>query len=488
MEASRKNGCILRWEIKNLWYCWLKRGESIKSATFKLHPTESTNWSLTLYPKSILTENRVGLYLRREIDSFRSIIIEVSFQFEILDANGSSLKVGKRLTRDFPPCCVAGMKEFATEDEIFGTEKENFFPRDTLTVQCTVFIELKIPISSKYFTSVTFFQTNCRSFIWHIDGFSSLRRGAANNFKIMDESESILASIFIDVDPQREISLKMTLLDEGLKCFSFKFSVIDCEGEKVNFGNYNFFGSNFDRMKKLLISREQLMRNQRLYLPNDVLSLACEYSFPTRDILHVYEEGNYQMTSTPVTKKPTEYKKKPIVEDLKSMYDDAVFCDVELQTPSQTFPGHKNILSARSPVFRKMFSSDMKEKNCGQVDITDLENDTVHRMLIYIYTDVLEDLQFESASELYSAADKYEILSLKEKCSSFLKDSLNPTNACDLLALADRHQDDDLKCAVQDYILSHDNVLCSVEWKDFMTSNLQLAADIMYREVRLTKI
>ncbi|GIX80219.1 TD and POZ domain-containing protein 1 [Caerostris extrusa] len=70
---------------------------------------------------------------------------------------------------------------------------------------------------------------------------------------------------------------------------------------------------------------------------------------------------------------------------------------------------------------------------------------TMRRMLQYTYTDVLEDLQLENASQLYEAADKYQILSLKHKCSSFLKLNLDAANACDVLQLSDLHHDEQLK-------------------------------------------
>ncbi|CAL1295009.1 unnamed protein product [Larinioides sclopetarius] len=108
------------------------------------------------------------------------------------------------------------------------------------------------------------------------------------------------------------------------------------------------------------------------------------------------------------------------------MYNDAIFVDTELRTSTRTFRTHRALLSARSPVFRKMFSHDMKEKNIGIIDITDLDNDSVHRMLLYIYTDSLKDLQIENASKLYEAAEKYEILSLKSRCSFFLKKKFVP--------------------------------------------------------------
>ncbi|GBO03825.1 hypothetical protein AVEN_254315-1 [Araneus ventricosus] len=91
--------------------------------------------------------------------------------------------------------------------------------------------------------------------------------------------------------------------------------------------------------------------------------------------------------------------------------------------------------------------------------------------------------------KLYTAADKYNIPSLKRRCSSFLKDNLYPSTACDVLVLADMHQDHDLKSAVHDYIMNHDKeVFDTQEWKHFMATNLKLAADVMYQKVSQTKM
>ncbi|XP_055941846.1 speckle-type POZ protein-like [Argiope bruennichi] len=194
---------------------------------------------------------------------------------------------------------------------------------------------------------------------------------------------------------------------------------------------------------------------------NEVVAKASVHSIQKKESQHTSDLGN----------------------DLKSIYNGGDFSDIEVRTSTKIFPAHKNVLSSRSPVFRIMFSNDMKERNSGHVDIADLEDDIVYRMLLYMYTDSLEDLQLENAIKLYVAADKYEILSLRNRCSSFLRDSLCLNKACDILVLADLHHDDDLKNAVQDYILKYDKeVFGSKEWKHIMGTNPVLAADTMYRK------
>ncbi|GBL92280.1 Protein roadkill [Araneus ventricosus] len=235
-----------------------------------------------------------------------------------------------------------------------------------------------------------------------------------------------------------------------------------------------------------------------LYLPNDVLSLYCECILSTATASYecsscgtpssVIQEAVRNKNEINVGKEQLQLT-PALVNDLKSMYNNSILCDMELRTSTQSFPAHKAILSARSTVFRKMFSGDMKEKKSGHVDITDLEEETVCRMLTYMYTDSLGDLQMESASKLYTAADKYDITYLKRRCSSFLKDNVCPDTVCGVLVLADKYQDDDLKSDVHDYIMNHaKEVFDAQEWKHLMTTNLQLAADVMYRKVSQDKI
>ncbi|GFS45248.1 TD and POZ domain-containing protein 3 [Nephila pilipes] len=103
-------------------------------------------------------------------------------------------------------------------------------------------------------------------------------------------------------------------------------------------------------------------------------------------------------------------------------------------------------------------------------------------MLHYVYTDTIEGLHWETALKLYRAADKYEILSLKDKCCCFLKDNVRSNNVCEMLLLADLHQDKVLKRTAQDYVLEHTaDVMKSREWKKLMETNVTLAAETMYR-------
>ncbi|GIY97247.1 TD and POZ domain-containing protein 1 [Caerostris extrusa] len=166
-------------------------------------------------------------------------------------------------------------------------------------------------------------------------------------------------------------------------------------------------------------------------------------------------------------------------DEITSLYKEGILCDTHLRIETESFPAHKAVLSARSAVFKSMFSTDMREKTQEYVDIPNLSSDTVRRMLWLMYSDEVEDLDWERAKCLYFAADKYEILSLKQKCADFLKDNVDISNCCDILLLADTHQDKDLKKKPQDFTVDQSQEVFVLDvWKSFMVDHSQLAAEV----------
>ncbi|CAL1281796.1 unnamed protein product [Larinioides sclopetarius] len=163
------------------------------------------------------------------------------------------------------------------------------------------------------------------------------------------------------------------------------------------------------------------------------------------------------------------------MDEFRALYWEQLLTDVLLHTATKSFPAHKNVLCARSLVFRAMLTNDMKEKNNDCINVEDLENESVQRLLLFLYSDSLEELQWESAMQLYYAACKYAIEKLKVLCSSFLVEDLSTSTASELLLLADTNSDTDLKKIVEDFILEHDEeVFCSDEWDNLSEKNPHL--------------
>ncbi|GBM80967.1 TD and POZ domain-containing protein 1 [Araneus ventricosus] len=259
-------------------------------------------------------------------------------------------------------------------------------------------------------------------------------------------------------------------------------------------------GEIFDRQPfcvPLTFSWQRLIENKELYLPNDVLTLQCEVIFPkgrkiseelekVGDMAYDYDCKDIQAaityaTNTNSSSEEQHTKSLPtLTDDLISLFNEDILYDIKLKTATETFPAHTVVLSARSPVFKSMFLTDMREKTNKCVDIEDLDADTVRQMLLFMYKDTLDNLDYESAKSLYFAADKYNIVSLKQKCSNFLKQNLLYSNCCDILLLADKHQDLELKKTAQDCIAKNDEaVFSSDEWKNLEENHPRLTIDIL---------
>ncbi|CAL1291026.1 unnamed protein product [Larinioides sclopetarius] len=132
-------------------------------------------------------------------------------------------------------------------------------------------------------------------------------------------------------------------------------------------------------------------------------------------------------------------------EDLKKFYMQKKHCDIILQVENKSFPAHRSILCSRSSVFSSMFDLDMKETTTKNIDIVDMDADTLGQFLLFLYSETPDDLQWNRATRLLNASHKFQVESLKKECSSFLMSYLSLPNVCEALVLADLYQDQQLR-------------------------------------------
>lgn len=139
-----------------------------------------------------------------------------------------------------------------------------------------------------------------------------------------------------------------------------------------------------------------------------------------------------------------------------------------------------------------MFTSEMFEHGSTSsdlpLDIPDLDAETMHHLLTFLYTDSADGVTWEAAYKLYFAADKYSVQSLKQRCAATLAQGLTVGNVCQVLELSDMHQDRELKAAAQEFVMLNDSeVLRSEEWKELEDQNVMLAFETM-REVYMRRL
>ena len=85
--------------------------------------------------------------------------------------------------------------------------------------------------------------------------------------------------------------------------------------------------------------------------------------------------------------------------------------DFTIIVQNEEFEVHTFVLSASSPVFKKMFASNMEEAAEKKVVINDIKTNIFEKLLIFIYSRKLTVDMDYYANELFLAAEKgcYEI-------------------------------------------------------------------------------
>ncbi|GBN68670.1 TD and POZ domain-containing protein 4, partial [Araneus ventricosus] len=257
----------------------------------------------------------------------------------------------------------------------------------------------------------------------------------------------------------------------------------------------------FDVLRKdirklpLSVTRQAILDKKSEYLQDGKLSLLCECVFSTGLEFEKIEETEHNICAAAIKlrkvyKTAEKMSANPSMsEDMKALYVNQSLTDVKLITKTKLFPAHKIVLCARSPVFKAMLTNEMKERNTDCIQVDDLGDDVVQQLLLFFYSDTIENLEWEIATQLYYAAGKYQVGKLKEVCSSFLVESLTPTNAGELLLLSDTHSDSDLKKAVESFILEHDQqVFGSHEWETLLETHPLLAVKAMHLKYKRRKL
>ncbi|GIY49748.1 speckle-type POZ protein [Caerostris darwini] len=176
-----------------------------------------------------------------------------------------------------------------------------------------------------------------------------------------------------------------------------------------------------------------------------------------KSLKNIYEELLY---SNSTSSNKTKYDKdkyssvtctsRPLKVALKRLLEDEILSDICLRVGTESFSVHKSILSSRSPVFRNMFKNGTKEGEA--IEICDLDAKLLRDLLLFLYTETVDDLQWESATALLKASHMYQVMDLAKLCSTYLGDNLCKTNVSNALSMSEKFDDEGLKLAVQQFI------------------------------------
>ncbi|KAK4490115.1 hypothetical protein RD792_000772 [Penstemon davidsonii] len=160
------------------------------------------------------------------------------------------------------------------------------------------------------------------------------------------------------------------------------------------------------------------------------------------------------------------------LKSLSRMLDESIHVDVTINTTDGTLQAHKAILSASSPVFHSMFQHNLKEKDSSSIDIEDMTTESCMTLLSYLYGTINQEDFWKHRLSLLGAANKYDIIDLKDACEESLLEDINSGNVLERLQEAWLYQLIKLKKGCLMYLLDFGKIY---DVRDEMNDFVRLA-------------
>jgi len=317
------------------------------------------------------------------------------------------------------------------------------------------------------------------TFTWTIENF--LERSEAKDGPLVSSVFSVTGPDKItkwclelpDLEPEKDEHVYVSLNNEDsitadvAEPFHIQatatFSIVDSsDKEQETFSKT--YSANIVGMGGDIIALDKLRNNSLTLLPDGNLKILCKLEvFGQADIFSGSKESFNK------TKIIDECQKQVMIH-FGNLLAEKNLADLEINCDGEVFNCHRNILSARSPVFFAMFQADMIENKSKKVHIRDIKKEVFSEVLKFIYTGSVssEDSLKEQAKDILAAANKYQLDLLKELCEAQLVSTLNASNCLDLLVLGDLHEAAKLKMAALDFVSINSASLIETDgYKDF---------------------
>ena len=147
-------------------------------------------------------------------------------------------------------------------------------------------------------------------------------------------------------------------------------------------------------------------------------------------------------------------------------------CDITLVAKGEKeFKAHRNVLSAVSPFFAKLFQSEMKEKEEGIIRFEEISASILEDVLEFIYTGHVMILDERNAKDLIMAADCLLLVCLKTFAGRFLEQLLTNSNSISTFYFAEKYQCEELVAKARKLV--HENFVSVAELDEFLDLEAQ---------------
>ncbi|XP_035221480.1 BTB/POZ domain-containing protein At1g01640-like [Stegodyphus dumicola] len=204
------------------------------------------------------------------------------------------------------------------------------------------------------------------------------------------------------------------------------------------------------------------------------------YQFPEQQVMVNLDAWITELTETEEKSVQPLSTFPKLLCDMHEMYEKQDHSDLIVICKGVKIRVHKCVLSARSPVFAKMFQQVTTESNDNRIDITDIDPDILEELLKFFYCGKINPSSYSRAHDLYFAAEKYFVSDLKDMCRDIIISYLTITSAVETLILADKHKDKEMMQKAITFIASSFQYVKSTEpWIILQQENSPLATKVL---------
>jgi len=235
-------------------------------------------------------------------------------------------------------------------------------------------------------------------------------------------------------------------------------------------------------LTKVLKRKANVTNDQ--FLPHETALAEENASFFPHGVLTVKAivkiQGLETVTHTQLPRQTVtaSHLQEELSDHFRKMLESHQFSDFRIICQGEVIPCQRSILAARSEIFEAMFEHNMKENETGEVEIIDLDLETVKAVLLYIYTGRVE-YRKNNADLLIRAADKYMLHGLKRKIEDDLLNNVRFQNAIDMFVLGDAVHAERLRDVAKDVIVKNAVAIMKIDgWKEALGRFQNLLVEI----------
>lgn len=158
--------------------------------------------------------------------------------------------------------------------------------------------------------------------------------------------------------------------------------------------------------------------------------------------------------------------------------------DVVLCIDNNKIHVHRLVLEMASKYFERMFATEMKESKSKEVQLKEIDLETLKSLIKFAYTHTVESKKINV--KLLAASDYFEVLCLMEICSAYLSKNLSLKNVTEICLAAYLHNIEDLTNDAVAFMAKHFKLLYQDEnfckWTDDHPHLLRLISVVLARK------